>query len=892
MGKFLKLDVSRFLYVVIFTTSINIVGQCQQWQWADNIVSPNEFGGSITTTDNNNNTIVTLPFRGQINVGNTNLNSNSSKEAIAVVKYNAQGQVVWANKITSSLGLSIEDIYVTTDEVGNVYIGGHFFQQLSIDNESLMSPDGRQNIYLCRINANGSLAWIRQFGSPTTDNEILMGLSCHNGQVYAMGYFNGALNNTDDGVLATVSGNADEIFLLKIDCAAGFTAFQRVIGYTCSTSPPHQFYFGYAEAGNLLGIDGEDNIYIVGYFSGCFNIGGITSHITVNSGSKVSFFIAKYNAAGDLIWAKDVPSSDNDFVSQLALDNDGSPYITGSYVKGITLSDALKLEESNVTPRSFLAKFSKSGDPVWLKRLSENDVSPRIAVSDCGVFITGGINGSQTMDEFSAPQVDGTSAPLIGDIYVAKYAHDGEAIWIALAAGVGMIHGSVGKGISAGSNGQVYLSGYTGGSLNFSGSAITLTGSVPSGGGNADSFFLASIQDNAMGLLSTSPNRTTICKGETIRLKAPFIFGKYSWQKDGVVLASNLPVISVSEAGHYTVSVSGSGSACASTASIDITVIDLLSTPVISGDTQFCEGATSLLSTTASGTYQWRKDGTDIPGATSGTYLAQSTGDYSLVIGNSATCTAVSNTLHLDVQHVPVPDVMYEGNTFAKGNNVITFCEGSDVRLFTRDQGGSYDYQWYKDNLKIDGETHSQWTIQQSGSYQLEIQEGACAARSVPLFFQAVAKPVLLLNPNDVKTICAGGTEIRVPQEDGVIYRWSDGVEGSTRIVDRPGTYSIVASRDGCTTEGVVQTKLADRLFVPNVITPGNDDKNEYFVVEGISANAGLSIFNRWGQLVFHTTNYENNWNGRGADPGTYFYSLQKADTCGNTYKGWVELVR
>ncbi len=69
--------------------------------------------------------------------------------------------------------------------------------------------------------------------------------------------------------------------------------------------------------------------------------------------------------------------------------------------------------------------------------------------------------------------------------------------------------------------------------------------------------------------------------------------------------------------------------------------------------------------------------------------------------------------------------------------------------------------------------------------------------------------------------------------------------------------------------------------IIPNVISPNGDGDNDQFVISCISQfpNNHLSIFNRWGGVVYEVTNYQNDWEGtyknRPLPAGTYFYTLQ-----------------
>jgi hypothetical protein len=80
-------------------------------------------------------------------------------------------------------------------------------------------------------------------------------------------------------------------------------------------------------------------------------------------------------------------------------------------------------------------------------------------------------------------------------------------------------------------------------------------------------------------------------------------------------------------------------------------------------------------------------------------------------------------------------------------------------------------------------------------------------------------------------------------------------------------------------------------FFVPNIITPNNDARNDQFVIQGVPAGTWvLRVYSRWGQEVFRSTGYQNDW-GRAAAPGVYYYLLQPPDGA-RPLKGWVEVAR
>lgn len=84
-----------------------------------------------------------------------------------------------------------------------------------------------------------------------------------------------------------------------------------------------------------------------------------------------------------------------------------------------------------------------------------------------------------------------------------------------------------------------------------------------------------------------------------------------------------------------------------------------------------------------------------------------------------------------------------------------------------------------------------------------------------------------------------------------------------------------------CDTADVLVTVNVDFTIIPNVITPNQDGYNDYFVVVGLEEylTAELDIYDEWGNLIFSSPNYINDWNGKNNESkevpkGTYFYKL------------------
>ena len=85
-------------------------------------------------------------------------------------------------------------------------------------------------------------------------------------------------------------------------------------------------------------------------------------------------------------------------------------------------------------------------------------------------------------------------------------------------------------------------------------------------------------------------------------------------------------------------------------------------------------------------------------------------------------------------------------------------------------------------------------------------------------------------------------------------------------------------------------TLPTDILQIPNVITPNNDGKNDAFYIQNLPLQCQLEIFNRWGNSVYQSLNYQNNWEAADVVSGTYYYLLTLPD--GTLKKGFLEVIK
>ncbi len=198
----------------------------------------------------------------------------------------------------------------------------------------------------------------------------------------------------------------------------------------------------------------------------------------------------------------------------------------------------------------------------------------------------------------------------------------------------------------------------------------------------------------------------------------------------------------------------------------------------------------------------------------------------------------------------------------------------------------------------------------------------------------------IIMGDRHAKTIVLTGNF----ENGGIQLRWSDyeqwlnGVDKYEIVVREFGVYNLVTTVGGNTTQyldkalhqeeanglyaykvrainidgdtsysNIIHVGGSPIVFIPNAFSPNKDGINETFKpkmrftvssTEDRPTDYELDIYNRWGQLVFHTLNRDDEWDGtyksEPAQQGVYFYQLKVTDNTGRSYyhKGTVTLLR
>lgn len=234
--------------------------------------------------------------------------------------------------------------------------------------------------------------------------------------------------------------------------------------------------------------DNSGNLFVTGFFVDSidcdFGIG--TTYLT---GLNSAAFVAKYNASGNLIWARKFSGNVGNCGAQgtgIAVDASGNVFVTGYFQETIDFDPgpgSITLNASN-SPNAdiFLLKLNSLGNLIWVGRFGSNgdDKSEAIAIdASNNILITGKFQN--TVNFSTGPSPFNLSAPGANEMYVAKYDSNGSFIWAGQMGG-GAANITV-KDLKVDAVGSVYAAGWYGGIMDFDPSAAvnTLTCSAING---------------------------------------------------------------------------------------------------------------------------------------------------------------------------------------------------------------------------------------------------------------------------------------------------------------------------------------------------------------------------------------------------------------------------
>ncbi len=348
---------------------------------------------------------------------------------------------------------------------------------------------------------------------------------------------------------------------------------------------------------------------------------------------------------------------------------------------------------------------------------------------------------------------------------------------------------------------------------------------------------------------------TTICSGQNIYLNVlnPNTANKYKWSTN----QSDTFSINISKPGSYWVQATDSNN-CRNRDTIQVVQTSPF-TLHLGNDTLYCASKPNILTATASSvitTWKWST------GVTTPADTISSAGNYWVEAKSASGCIIRDS---ISVANNPV-------NVFDLPNDT-TICESSSYTLTISPPAGT-TITWN------DGSTDYARLINKAATYSLVANNAGCL-HNTDITIGIRPLPVFSLGKDT--TLCTGFNLTLSATYPGATYQWSTGSTDSVIVTAISGLYWAEAKLNGCTFRDsltMTQKTCECDIKMPNAFSPNGDGINDFYRpgIQCFPKNYHLSIFNRYGQIIFDTKDYNTTWDGRyKGSPlpvATYYYIL------------------
>jgi len=865
--------------ILYFLALISTQISAQTYQWAHGFTTPVTNGGV------SNKVAIDLTSSDIYNVGKFTTNGTTGTDfdpaagtnTLVTQANTANGYIskyTSAGAATQAIvfkGGANEIFDIAVDISDNMYVTGYYTGIVDFDPSAAgtftLPNTATNDIFVAKINANGTFGWAKRIGAGGNDIGRSITLDASN-NVFVGGSFNNTVD-FDPGVgTTTLSAIGDDGFILKLDntgnflnaikigdaggdvvrsvrvdsnndlfacgyysSAAAFAgapyfgAFDGFIGKFSTTTLATTWMkgFGGTEDDTPLEVaeDGLGAIHCTGYFKGTADFdpnAGVTS-FTTPAITDIDGFVMKLNASGNLIWARQITGTGSQAPQGISIDNLGDVYIAGFY-QGVTdfnPSTAQALHSNNGTSEDiFVLKLNSSGNYIQTQIIGSlsNERCYGIAVEPSTGFyvITGQLNDATTVDF----NTSSTTNNVTGDWYLAKY---NKCSYPAVPSAIStptVCSGSVGTlTVTSGtyttnwytsvSSTTTYSTGSSATSPTVSAPYTLYAENTNTCGTSARAPLTVYVDNN---FLSATLSSTSICQGENIIVTANGA-QTYTFASGGTT-SGNTYTTAIYNSSGSAVSTPYSGTnanGCVQTSTYTLQVKALPAVSITSFSTSgaLCDNTVNTLTATATGasTYTWTPG--NVTGAAATFTIPSTSGNYSIYLTGTGSngCTKTIVNNSINVYSAPTISV-----------NSGAICPG---KTFTMMPSGASTYTYSSGSNTVSPSSLTSYSVMGTSALGCVSNSPAIATVSVN------PTPIIAVNSG---TICSGKSFTIIPS-GAQTYTISG---GQTVVSPTSNTsYSVTGTSSlGCVGTNtaiasiVVQTNPTVSIAGSNTVCVGN----------------------------------------------------------------------
>lgn len=311
-----------------------------------------------------------------------------------------------------------------------------------------------------------TLEWAFAMGGSDGQSRLPSAVNA-DGQLYTAGTFSGTIDFDLNGGTANLSTSAKaSVFVTQVD-AEGQLAWAKAF------SGPGE------SRAQVIALDANGFLYLMGYFTGVVDFNPGVGTINLNAGDIWQQFVAKLDAQGNGVWAKQFASNPGPRSSgmgwSLAVSESGEVYLHGHFSGTLdfdTEAGNFPLSTDAYEVDAFLLKLSSTGNFLWVRQLSGSlrNRQPNLVVDGSGnAFLAGYFQDTLQLSAGAAPVV----ASGCSDAFVAKWDAAGQLTWVLPMGGA---RWDAAKHLTVDEEGWAYVTGYFSGTASFGNAQLSSIG--------------------------------------------------------------------------------------------------------------------------------------------------------------------------------------------------------------------------------------------------------------------------------------------------------------------------------------------------------------------------------------------------------------------------------
>lgn len=419
------------LFIVLFFFQMT-GAQTPDWEWVRSMDGNLNNWARCVTVDNNGDVIVVIDFVGSsISFGDitlTSANPSHYYSEIAIIKYDNQGNVLWAK----NYGGPKTDIpsAVTTDNNGNIYMIGQFEDAITFGSYTLNTTG--KSVFITKLDATGNTIFARKIIQEEALTAFYAVIKTDaSGNVYLTGSFNtatatfGTISFNHDGWTANTS-SVQRPYVAKMDSEGNY------IWVKVPRSPDGETKTVVAYN---LDVDTAGNVYAGGYFAcNTLQFGTIVLNKTTNGPGDKNIYLVKYDPNGNEIWARNAGSSSenkNAHLWSVKADMENNVYAAGYFANDIRFEN-ITLQSPGSAGQLFVVKYDVNGNVLWAKTtINESGINQiqGLAIDEANNLYAAGIFSNIPQIDFGNEIVLTNPTSFEGALFLVKFTPEGEAVW-------------------------------------------------------------------------------------------------------------------------------------------------------------------------------------------------------------------------------------------------------------------------------------------------------------------------------------------------------------------------------------------------------------------------------------------------------------------------------